>query len=92
MPTFAELDKLSSKELHDRAVALAKHRVDVAFFWRLLKDVPAAEAVAGNTGEADRDIGSVVSLVYDATEGGEGKLADALRPIYIDYLMKHDEK
>ena len=89
MPTFEELDALSSKELHDRAIALAKHRHDVAFFWDLLKDIPAAEAMAGNEGEADVDITHVVSLVHDATEGGKGKLADVLRPVYIDYLIKH---
>ena len=91
MPSFEELDKLSSKELHDRAIALAKHRVDIGFFWQLLKDVPAAEAIAGNEREADHDIVSVAALVADATEGGTGKLADALRPVYIDYLLKHEK-
>lgn len=90
MATFDELDGLSSKELHDRAIALAKHRHDVAFFWHLLKDVPAAEAMAGDTREADADIAHVSLLVHDATEGGNGALADALRPVYIDYLMKHE--
>lgn len=90
MATFEELDKLGSKELHDRAVALAKKHMDLGFFWRLLKDVPAAEAVAGNEREADVDIASAARLVADATESGSGPLAEALRPVFIDYLLEHE--
>ena len=89
MPTFEELDALPSKELHDRAVGVAEHRLDVAFFWRLLKDIPAAEAAAGDVGEAEADIAHVSSLVSDAMHTDDGKLADALRPVYIDYLLRH---
>ena len=56
MPTFDELDRLPSKELHDRAARLAEHRLDVTFFWDLLKDIPAAEAAAGDEHEAGADI------------------------------------
>jgi hypothetical protein len=89
MPTFEELDQLSSKELHDRAVHLAEKRLDVGFFWRLLKTLPAAEAAAGEIGGAAVDIARVSGLVRDATESGKGALADSLRPLYIDYLQKH---
>ena len=41
MATREELEKLSSKELHDRAVRLAEHRLDLAFLWRLVKAIPA---------------------------------------------------
>ncbi len=89
MPTFEELDQLSSKDLHDRAVRLAEKRLDVAFLWRLLEALPAAEAASGEVGGADVDIARVSGLVRDATESGEGALADALRPLFIDYLLKH---
>jgi hypothetical protein len=89
MPTFEELDQLSSKELHDRAVHLAEKRLDVGFFWRLLKTLPAAEAAAGEVGGAAVDIARVSGLVRDATESGKGALADSLRPLYIDYLQEH---
>jgi hypothetical protein len=89
MPTFEELDQLSSKELHDRAVRLAEKRLDVAFLWRLLETIPAAEAASGEVGGADVDIARVSSLVRDATESGKGALADALRPFYIEYLQGH---
>ncbi|MHB8513606.1 MAG: hypothetical protein ACYDCC_15730 [Actinomycetota bacterium] len=89
-PKFKELDALSSKELHDRALKLAERRLDVRFFWDLLKEIPAAEAAAGNVAEADRDIAYGRTLIADAMESSKGKLADALRPIYIDYLMKRE--
>jgi hypothetical protein len=91
MPTFDELDQLSSKELHDRAVRLAEKRLDVGFLWRLLKTLPAAEAASGEVGGADVDIARVSGLVRDATESGEGDLADALRPLFIDYLIEHSD-
>ena len=90
MSTFEELDKLSSRELHDRAIKLAEHRVDAAFFWRLLEEAPAAEAAAGNVGEADLEIGHLLTRVHDLIHPDE-KLQDALRPVYIDYLLKHEK-
>jgi hypothetical protein len=90
MPTFEELDKLSSKELHGRAVKLAEHRLDVPFLWRLLDEVPAAEAAAGTVCEADLEIGHLLTRVQDLVHPDE-KLQDALRPVYIDYLMKHEK-
>ena len=51
-----ELDELSTKELHDRAVHRAEHHLDVRFFWSLLQLIPAAELASGDEGEADYDI------------------------------------
>ena len=90
MTTRDELEKLSSKELHDRAVRRALHHVDVEFFWELLRAIPAAEASEGHDDEAGRDITHLSVLLDDAIDSGEGDLADALRPLYLDYLEKHD--
>jgi hypothetical protein len=89
--TLEELERLSSKELHDRAVRLAERRFDVGFLWRLLKAIPVAEAVAGNLREAETDVavGDLVPLIDDFMHSDEGELADALRPMYLDYLSKH---
>ncbi|MDQ3878237.1 MAG: hypothetical protein M3290_07805 [Actinomycetota bacterium] len=87
----AELDKLSSSELHDRAVEHAKHHLDIAFLWRLIKSIPAAEAAAGDIGEAEVDVISAAQVLNDAVHAGEGDLADALRPLYIDYLAEHSD-
>jgi hypothetical protein len=91
MATREELEGLSSKELHDRAISLAEHRLDVAFLWRLIKAIPVAEAASGNLPEAQTDVavGDLVPLIHDFIHSDEGKLADALRPLYLDYLEKH---
>ena len=92
MTTRDELDALSSRELHDRAVHRALLHADVEFLWELLRAIPAAEASEGHDTEAGRDITKVTSLIADAIDSGEGDLAEALRPLYLDYLVKHDAR
>jgi hypothetical protein len=90
--TETELDALSSRELHDRAVGRALHHADAGFLWRLLRAIPAAEAVEGETTESEADAVKVSALIADAVNSGKGEIADALRPLYIDYLTKHPGK
>jgi hypothetical protein len=54
-----------------------------------LRAIPAAEASEGEDAEAGRDITKVTALLSDALDSGKGELAEALRPLYIDYLVKH---
>lgn len=89
MSTETDLESLSSRELHDRAVRRALHHADVAFLWRLLRAIPAAEAVEGETRESEADAVKVSSLIADAFGAGAGGIADTLRPLYIDYLTRH---
>lgn len=84
MATFEELDALTSKELHDRAVHVAERHLDVKFFFELLEAIPAA-----NASEGEADVMSMRALLNDLMHADEGSLADSLRPIYIDYLIKH---
>ena len=86
-----DLDKLSTHELHDRAVRRAERHLDVKFFWSLLQLIPAAETASGDEGEADYDIQSSKGLIYDALHSGDGELGEALRPVFIDYLRKHPD-
>ena len=65
MATREELDKLTSRELHDLAVRRALHRLDVEFFWELLRAIPEAEAVEGHDAQA----ASLVKLRYFAGLG-----------------------
>ena len=88
MTTREELDALSSKELHDRAFSEAMRHVDVGFFWQLLRALPAAEAAIGQDEEAEQDVMTLRGRLNDLTHSGEGELADALRPLYIEYLLK----
>jgi hypothetical protein len=87
--TRDELDKLPARELHNLAVRRAVHHLDVEFLWELLRAIPAAEASEGHSIEAGRDISKVTALLGDAIDSGEGDVAEALRPLYIDYLARH---
>ena len=86
------LERLSSKELHDLAVRRARRHLDVAFFWHLMEVLPAAEAAAGEKGEAASDIDHMSAHLDDITESGKGETAELLRPFYLDYLQRHNVK
>ncbi|MFI0349157.1 hypothetical protein [Actinomadura sp. 9N407] len=85
----ARLENLPSKELHDRAMALARERRDVGFLWELLRAIPAAAASLGNVDRAKFDLLHGLSLLEEFTHAGEGEMADALRPLYLGYLTEH---
>ena len=89
MTTREELDALSSRELHDMAVHHAEKHADIKFLWEVLRALPAAEAIEGHEGHAEMDITSVSGFIADALTSGRTDLSDALRPMYIDYLLKH---
>ncbi|SEG93584.1 hypothetical protein SAMN05444920_108151 [Nonomuraea solani] len=85
------LESLPADELHDRAVRYAVRHGDLGFLWDLLKVIPAAEAASGHSSESANDLSKVSALLSDAIAAGEGKLGEALRPIYIEYLRKHPD-
>ena len=91
MASVEELDRLSTRELHDRAVHLAEHHLDLVWLWRLVKAIPVAEAAAGEMDKAEADIavGDLVPLLHDLGHDDEGSLGEALRPLYIEYLAEH---
>jgi hypothetical protein len=85
------LESLSSPELHDRAVRRAIRHADVGFLWQLLKEIPEAEAVAGHPDHTARDVTQLSAMISDALGSGDPAVADSLRPVYLDYLEKHDD-
>ncbi|HEY7756052.1 MAG TPA: hypothetical protein VID69_07490 [Actinomycetota bacterium] len=85
-----ELDALSSQELHDRATRLAWRRLDVTFLWDLLKTIPEARAAAGDEERSETDIMRPLALLNDLVDADRGELADALRPLYVEYLVEHE--
>jgi hypothetical protein len=89
--TAEELERLATKELHDMAFERARKHLDLGFFWHLLELLPAAEAAAGRLDKAEADISSVSGHLDDLTDAGSGEAAEALRPFYIDYLLKHSD-
>jgi len=89
VPTRSELESLTSRELHDRATRLAWRRLDVGFLWDLLKTIPEARAAAGDEDRSESDIMRPLALLNDLVDADRGDLADALRPLYVDYLLEH---
>ena len=83
------LERLTSEDLHDRAVAYAKRHLDVRFFWELIRLLPAAEAAAGDLDEAETDVLRLSAHVDDVRDAGEGRVADMMRPFYLEYLRDH---
>jgi len=84
-----ELDALPTEELHDRAIATAKRRLDVGFLWRLVEALPVAEAAVGDEQRSKVDVMRPLALINDFFDAGEGELGEALRPLYLDYLEAH---
>jgi hypothetical protein len=81
-----ELENLSSKELHDRAIERAVRHLDVGFLWRLTRAIPAAQAAAGHADQAGADVSHLSSILNELVHSGGGEVAEALRPMYIEYL------
>ncbi|MCW2858859.1 MAG: hypothetical protein JWP48_567 [Actinoallomurus sp.] len=81
-----DLENLTSKELHDRAVERAVRHLDVGFLWRLTRAIPAAQAAAGHPDQAEADVSHLSAIVNELVHSGGGEVADALRPLYIEYL------
>jgi len=90
MTDRAELEELSSVELHDRATRLAWRRLDVSFLWDLLKTIPEARAAVGDEERSETDIIRPLALLNDLVDADRGELAEALRPFYVDYLAEHE--
>jgi hypothetical protein len=91
MATIEELEALTTEELKERAFRRARHRLDVRFFWRLLEAVPAAEAAAGHFEEAREDVVRMSEKVQDLLHPDSPEEAEALRPMYIEYLLDRGE-
>jgi len=90
MTTREDLKALPTRELHDRAIETATHRLDVGFLWRLLEALPVAEEAIGDEPRSKIDIVRPLALINDFFDAGEGTLGEALRPIYVDYLAEHE--
>ena len=65
MTTRDELEALPTKELHDRAIATAKHRLDVGFLWDLLKALPWPRRSIGDDQRSKMDIIRPLALMND---------------------------
>ena len=89
MTTRDDLEALPTKELHERAIATARRHLDVGFLWKLVKALPVAEEMVGDDERSKVDIVRPLALINDFMDAGEGELGEALRPMYVDYLVEH---
>jgi hypothetical protein len=67
----------------------AVRHLDIGFLWQLLREIPEGEAVAGHTDETAADVTQLSAMIDDAFGHENPDVADALRPVYLDYLEKH---
>ena len=89
MTSRDDLEALSTKELHERAIETARKRLDVGFLWQLVKALPVAEELVGDDERSKVDIVRPLALINDFMDAGEGELGEVLRPMYVDYLVEH---
>jgi|SRR3990170_729952 hypothetical protein len=94
--TFAELDALSTEELRERAFAQARRRVDVGFFWSVLKHLPDADEASvldGSPNSVGPTVDEAVALWREFTGHGlDAESEPLLRAAFIDYLLKHPDE
>jgi len=63
----------------------------VAFLWHLLSTIPEARAAVGDEDRSEIDILRPLALLNDLVDADRGELAEGLRPLYVDYLVEHEE-
>ncbi|WP_326561572.1 hypothetical protein [Micromonospora sp. NBC_01796] len=91
---FAQLDALSTEELRERAFTRARERLDVGFFWSVLRHLPNADeftVLDGSPNSVGPTVDEAVALWRQLTGHGyaEPDTEPLLRAAFIDYLLKH---
>lgn len=91
--TPAPLDRLSTRELRERADAVARRQWDLGYYWRVARSIPAAEAAIGRLEASEAGIAQASGLLNEilAEREGDPELQEALRPVYLDYLSRHQD-
>jgi hypothetical protein len=90
--TFAELDALTTEELRERAFASARSRLDIGFFWSVLRHLPDADDAAsldGSPNSVGPTVDEAVALWRELTGHGYAEQEPLLRAAFIDYLQRH---
>jgi hypothetical protein len=89
--SFAELVALTTEELRERAFAAARRRVDVGFFWSVLRHLPDADEAAsldGSPNSVGPTVDEAVALWRELTGHGYAEQEPLLRAKFIDYLQR----
>ena len=83
-----DLETMTSRDLHDRAIGTAKAEGDLDWLWHLLRSIPAAEGEVGDLEDSGMDMVSTVSAINGYTRA-DRDLPGTLRSKYVDYLLEH---
>ena len=86
--TREDLETMTSRDLHDRAIGTAKTEGDLDWLWHLLRSIPAAEGEVGDLEGSAMDVVSTVSAINGYARA-DRELPGALRSQYVDYLLEH---
>jgi hypothetical protein len=87
MITSDDLETLSSRQLHERAIALAKAGGDVDWLWHVLGSI-AAEGELGEFNESGLDVASLISAINGCIRA-DRSAEETLRSQYVAYLLEH---
>ncbi|MER7439282.1 MULTISPECIES: hypothetical protein [Micromonospora] len=90
--SFEELDALPTEELRERSFARARERLDVGFFWSVLRHLPNADEATvldGALNSVGPTVDEAAALLRQLMGHGYEESEPLLRAAFIDYLMKH---
>jgi len=88
MITREDLETLSSRQLHERALDLAKAEGDIDWLWHLLGSIPAAEGQLGELDDSGLDIARLITAINGYIRA-DRSAEETLRLQYVDYLLEH---
>jgi hypothetical protein len=86
--TREDLETLTSGDLHDRALGMARSERDLAWLHRLLRSIPAAGDELGDLEDSEMDLAGTVSAINGYVRA-DRDLPDVLRTQHVDYLLEH---
>ena len=87
------LESLTTEELRERAFAIARRRLDLAFFWDVIEHLPHSfNAVTdGSVGSIGSVIDNIVETFQEFHGRGYGEEEPLLRAAFVDYIEKHEK-
>jgi hypothetical protein len=86
--TRADLEEMTSHQLHERAIYQAKADGDVDWLWRLLGSIPSAGGQLGDLDDSGLDVANLVTAINGYIRA-DRSTEETLRPRYVDYLLEH---